>query len=141
KGNQAVNVNNLFEKYYSPGLIKRVQEKDPSLNNRGELLEGDMNPLPKVSLALGASGTRDIIANSASVCHSASSILPIEISIEANNSPLDEILLYNNGKLIAQESLEESISFRGGQANKRTLTVELSNGINEISVVIVNKER
>lgn len=141
KGNQVVNVSNLFEKYYTPGLIGRLHDKDVELNDRSELLESQMSDLPELVVAIGGSGKRSIIMDIDSIFKSAGETIPLEISIGKHETPLDEIRIYNNGKLVVQESLEEDISFRGGSKDKRLYQVSLSNGINELTSVVVNTER
>ncbi len=141
KGNQVINVGNLFEKYYTPGLILRAWKKDPTLNDGGMLEGSDLNKLPAVSLALGAANKRSVVLDNDSVFNVNSAQLPLEISIAPHAEPLDEIRVYNNGKLIAQESLEEAISFRGAGLSKRVVMIDLANGINELTVVLVTHQR
>lgn len=141
KGNQVVNVSNLFEKYYTPGLIGRIHNEDKGLNDRSGLLESQMSDLPELVVAIGGGGKRSVVVDRDSVFTSATITIPLEISIGEHETPLDEIRIYNNGKLVIQESLEENITFRGGSKNKRLYEVPLSNGLNELTSIVVNSER
>ncbi|MFT5823856.1 MAG: WD40 repeat protein [Crocinitomix sp.] len=141
KGNQVVNVSSLFEKYYTPGLIERIHNKDAGLNDRSELLESQMNNLPELVVAIGSGGKRSIVIDSDSIFKANNATIPLEISIGKHDTPLDEIRIYNNGKLIVQESLEENITFRGGGPAKHLYEIQLSNGLNELTSIVVNSER
>ncbi|NOQ72915.1 MAG: hypothetical protein GQ574_12980 [Crocinitomix sp.] len=141
KGNQVVNVNSLFEKYYTPGLIERIHNKDAGLNDRSELLESQMSNLPELIVAIGSGGKRSVVIDNDSIFKANNATVPLEISIGKHDTPLDEIRIYNNGKLIVQESLEENISFRGGGEAKHLFEIPLSNGINELTSIVVNSER
>ncbi len=140
KGNQVVNVSSLFEKYYTPGLIERINNDEEGLDDRSEVLESQMNDLPELLVAIGGAGKRSIVVESDSIFKAKNNNIPLEILIGEHETPLDEIRIYNNGKLILQESLEENISFRGGK-DKHLFEVQLSNGINELTSVVVNSER
>lgn len=141
KGNQVVNVANLFEKYYTPGLIERVQNGEVGLNDRGELLNDAMESLPDLTIALSTAGKRSIVLEEDSIVQVNTAKIPLEIGISQSSMLLDEIRIYNNGKLVIQEPLDENIAFRGAEANKRIYEVELSGGINRIHAVLVNAQR
>lgn len=139
RGKQVVNVNNLFDKYYTPSLIEQIN-KGKSFNDRGEVNEVDMD-LPLISLGLSGTEKRSVRTLDDSVYKSLTATIPLEVKIEAHDIPLEEIRIYNNGKLILQESMEEDIVFRGGDKNKRIFDLPLVNGKNELKVVAVNTKR
>jgi len=141
KGNQVINVNSLFEKYYTPDLIRRIQANDPSINDRGEISIEDIERLPGVTLALGAGNKRSPVLYADSVFYSPNATIPLEIAINSHTQPLSEILIYNNGKLVQQMSLEEGISFRNIGATNHMVSLTLSNGVNRIEVVLVDQQR
>ncbi len=139
RGMQVVNVSNLFDKYYTPGLIEQMSQ-GKSFDDRGSLQKADMD-LPVISLALGGTGKRNIPAANDSIYNLQTKLMPLTVEIGAHETPLDEIRIYNNGKLIIRESMEETITFRGGKNNTRLFELPLGNGINEIKVVAVNIKR
>lgn len=143
KGNEVVNVGSLFEKYYTPGLIERVNEKEEGLQDRGELLDEQMKNIPQITVELALDATtRGNAFTADSVYESNTDQVPLEVGLDPSSAGLmEEIRVYNNGKLVLQESLERNISFRGGDKNKVRLTVPLSNGLNELKIVAINMER
>lgn len=141
KGNQVVTVNSLFEKYYTPDLIRRIQEQDKSLNDQGSLSGDNLEPLPGVVLAVGGTNKREIVFNGDSIINASSGKIPLEVSIHPHNRPLEELRVYNNGKLIHQVGLEEGVSFRSIGQTKYLISIDLSNGLNEIEVVLIDHQR
>lgn len=139
KENQVVNVSNLFNKYYTPNLIQQVST-DKAFNDRGQLRKEDMN-LPQISIAFNTTEKRNLITTNDSVYTSQANLLPLTVYSEKSNTPLDEIRIYNNGKLTHIESVEENIVFRGGAKNRFTFELPLVNGVNEFKVVAVNQRQ
>ncbi|MDA7803776.1 caspase family protein [Crocinitomix sp.] len=140
KGNQVVNINNLFEKYYVPGLIETIDKSDGKFNNRSQIEDGEMQQLPELSFALQKQGSRSLV-DSDSILKSSSEFIDLEVLIAEHDIPLDEIRLYNNGKLILKESLEENVKFRGIGEREHLFKVQLVNGTNEIKALVVNSLR
>lgn len=138
KGNEVVNINSLFNRFYTPGLIRQSAEIEN--NDRGELNQEQMRTIPLVTLAMSGTGTRSAL-NADSVYLSDLSTLPLEVSVNRHNVPIDEIRIYNNGKLIIRESAEEEVEFRGATKNKHLFNIELSSGLNEIKAVVVNTDK
>ena len=140
KGNEVISVSNLFEKYYTPRLIERLNKNEEGLNDRGESLGNHMQSLPRLKVTLASGGTRGISIPKDSIFKSFSDKIPLEIVMDQSSSTIEEIRIYNNGKLVIHESLERNITFRGDKGKLR-LEVPLANGMNEINVLAINEQR
>lgn len=133
-GMEVISVGSLFEKYYTPDLIKRINQGEV-FNETGQSINNAINDRPETQIAItdtefrGGSETIDWREEKVS----------ITISVVTNSKPV-EIRLYNNGKLILSEDWNKKVQFRGG-GNTKTCDVELNNGTNEISAVVINENR
>ena len=139
-GMEVVPVGSLFDKYYSPGLIKRINEGE-DFNDQGENIQKLIETSPTIAFQLSESNKRSIEVEGDSVYRWKKNVLPLGIKINSYDQELEEIRLYNNGKLIIAESLEEKLVFRGGDKDVRSYEVELTDGTNHISGYVINKDR
>ena len=139
-GMEVVPVGSLFDKYYSPGLIKRINEGE-DFNDQGENIQKLIESSPTIAFQLTGSNKRSIEIEGDSIYQWKKDVLPLGIKINSYEQELEEIRLYNNGKLIIAESLEENIVFRGGDKDVRSYEVELTDGTNHISGYVINKDR
>jgi len=128
-GNKAISVDALFDKYYTPSLISRISNNE-TFETTGQEIDQLMNEKPQISVLLSLTNTRNISPIMDSVYQSKENTIQLYISSDEKN--LDEIRVYNNGKLQTNELLQKEISFRG---DKNTFTVNLANGLNEIKVI------
>ena len=141
RGTEVINISQVFEKYYTPGLIQQIRTKPDQFNDRSEQFQENMNGVPAPALSIYADGTRSVNTMKDSVYRSDLSQLELEIAIPDHKAPLSEVRVYNNGKLIATELLEENIVFRGIGARKKKLNIQLAPGENDISVVVISENR
>lgn len=141
RGTEVISVSQVFEKYYTPSLIQQIRSKPDQFNDRSEGFGNALNGVPPASISIYAGGTRSITALPDSVYHLDHANMSLEIEIPAHKDPLSEIRVYNNGKLIASESLEENVVFRGIGARKSNLNVHLAPGKNDISVIVFSENR
>lgn len=139
-GMEVVPVGNLFDKYYSPGLIKRINEGE-DFNDQGENIQKLIETSPTIAFQLTGSNKRAIEIEGDSVYKWKKDLLPLGIKINSYDQEVDEIRIYNNGKLIIAESLEENIVFRGRDKDVRSYEVKLTDGNNHISGYVINKDR
>ena len=139
-GMEVVPVGSLFDKYYSPGLIKRINEGE-DFNDQGENIQKLIETSPTIAFHLTESSKRSIEIEVDSVYSWKKEVLPLGIQINSYDQDVDEIRIYNNGKLIIAESLEENIVFRGGDKDMRNYDVKLTDGTNKITGYVINSDR
>ena len=137
-GMEVVPVGSLFKKYYAPGLLKRIMRGE-EFKDIGQNLESEIRSAPMARIALSGAGKRTITVGQDSVVQWRKEKIPLTVIVDESEESLGDIRIYRNGKLIVNESFIEEIEFRGGEENSRTFDVQLSDGSNEISVVVSNK--
>ncbi|MBD3638204.1 MAG: caspase family protein [Crocinitomicaceae bacterium] len=139
-GLEVVPVSSLFDKYFSPGLIKRINAGE-SFNDTGENIQELIESSPLIAFHLTESNKRSIPVEHDSVYRWKRNTLPLGIQINSMDKTLQEIRVYNNGKLVVAEALEKEVVFRGGDKDIRSYEIPLSDGNNEISGVVINSDR
>ena len=139
-GIESIKVSSLFDKYYSPGLIQRIQEGE-SFDDRGEDINRTLKESPSVAFHLTNTSKRSIPVEIDSNYVWKSDRLPLDISIDSKGKNLEEVRIYNNGKLVVKEMLNEEIVFRGGAKDTRNFEIPLYDGNNSISAVVINEDR
>jgi WD40 repeat protein len=139
-GMKVVPVGSLFDKFYTPGLIKRINEGE-SFNDTGENIGDLIEASPLIAFHLTESNKRSIPVEHDSIYRWKKDLLPLGIQINSKDKELQEVRVYNNGKLVIAESLEEELVFRGGEKDMRHYEVPLSDGDNEITGLVINKDR
>lgn len=139
-GMEVVPVRSLFDKYYSPGLIKRINSGE-SFNDQGQHISKLIESSPTIAFHLTETNKRSIPVEHDSIYTWKKELLPLGIQINSQDQKLEEIRIYNNGKLVIAESLEENLVFRGGDKDVRSYEVKLSDGTNHISGYVINTDR
>lgn len=139
-GMEVVPVGSLFDKYFTPGLIQRVN-KGENFNETGENIQELIQKTPLIAFHLSESSKRSIPVEEDSVYNWKKNLLPLGIQINSQEEEMEEVRIYNNGKLVIAESFEEKLVFRGGDKDIRNYEIQLVDGENRISGVVVNKNR
>jgi len=139
-GLEVVSVGSLFEKYYTPGLIKRIMQGEKFSDT-----ETDLNKIlkesPQLNIQIIEANNKIVNIRTDSVYKWRNEILPITINVAKQGGELDEIRIYNNGKLVFNEKIGESPVFRGTAKFSKTYDIKLADGNNDIKTVVINKER
>lgn len=138
-GMEVIPVGSLFDKYYTPDLIQKVNNGTKKTET-GENLHQILKTSPLISFEISDVSARSGFVND-SVFQWQKSILPLGIRINSQGQSVDEIRIYNNGKLVIQESLSTELVFRGESKDIRQFEIPLSNGINNLSAVVINENR
>ncbi|MBN2521934.1 MAG: caspase family protein [Bacteroidales bacterium] len=137
-GLEVVPVESLFEKYYAPNLIRRIQE-GKEFTDSGSGLEELIKDIPKVEMNILPDNSISSIATIDSVewFHD-----KITLSVQATDmgGGIDELRLYNNGKLI-QNITYPGTAKRSGKQYKETIEVPVYAGKNLITATAYNKDR
>jgi WD40 repeat protein len=133
-GMEVLPIGSLFDKYYSPQLIQRLNqgEKFDLGTNINELMkESPEVAFVKNNQRNGGKGMSEIV--------SSKQTMELDVEVSKENQNIEEIRLYNNNKLLEIKGLKEDIAFRGNSDVKK-FSVELSNGMNELKVVAKNSD-
>jgi hypothetical protein len=138
-GFEVIPVGSLFDKYYTPDLINKIMSGEKQ-NRTGENLHQLMRETPVISYDLTSLNTRSGSASD-SIIQWKNSTIPLDIRMNSQGQSLDEIRIYNNGKLVLQEPISGDLVFRGGDKDVRRFEVALSDGENKLTTVVVNSDR
>jgi WD40 repeat protein len=131
-GMKSLKVGTFFEKYYQPGLYnqlkngQRFQEKDQGLNQF-------MDEVPNFDLRFtNFQGKSSTVEMDSTYQHNKSDV-ELNLAFSSGLKLVDKILIYNNGKLIQEENINEDVVFRG-LSDEKQITVPLYPKKNTISV-------
>ncbi|MEO9533201.1 MAG: caspase family protein [Crocinitomicaceae bacterium] len=138
-GMDVVPVGSLFDKYFSPGLINRMNNGE-SFNDRGEI-NSYIESSPTLAFHLSETSKRSIPVDADSTYKWKRDRLPLSLEIDSQDEALEEVRIYNNGKLVVSEMFNEKLVFRGGAKNMKSYEIPLSDGDNLISGSVINKNR
>lgn len=137
-GTEVIPVNALFEKYYTPNLIKRIQageEFEEQTNDLKALIQS----APSLQLSLIEDDVLDETVNTDSVVWFKEK-LQVSLNVIDNGRGVDEIRIFNNGKLIQNDVFADQ-SVRAGKKHSMLVEVPVSTGENKITAVALNKDR
>ncbi|MEX2484996.1 MAG: caspase family protein [Brumimicrobium sp.] len=131
-GMKSLKVGTFFEKYYQPGLYnqlkngQRFQEKDQGLNQF-------MDDVPNFDLRFtNFQGKSAIVETDSTYQHNKAEV-ELNMAFSSGMKSVENVLIYNNGKLIKEEKLNEDVVFRG-LSNEKKITIPLYPKKNKISV-------
>lgn len=139
-GMRSLQVETFFKKYYHPGLYDYLIKgnrfvaptKDQGLNQL-------MDDLPRFELYFQNFQGNQLLVNQDSIYLHNSSSIDTEITFLSGGKEADEIQVFNNGKLLLQQSVEEDVVFRS-LAKKRQITLPLVPGTNELTIRLTTKK-
>jgi hypothetical protein len=117
-GLYVISINSVFDKYYSPNLIKRLMSGE-NFNDTGSSLKTIIKNKPEIKFQFASTDKRSTVHEQDSVYQSKTKI-------------------YNNGKLLENESWQKEITFRGSGNIIKTFDIPLVNGENKLKVIAVN---
>ena len=139
-GMNVIAIESLFDKYYTPGLAKRVMSGD-RLNDTGENIQNLIKNRPELAFQIPMGKTRATDLNADSTIVSKTENFSVDITTIENGEDIIEIRLYNNGKLIHTEAKGTDLVFRGESKNTSTYNVQLIDGVNHLEAVALSKSR
>lgn len=137
-GMQVINIESLFDKYYTPGLAQKVMAGNDQFDT-GENFNTLIQNRPELAFQIPNSKKRTLLVNSDSIVESRSQLFSIDVAVLDNEDDIDEVRIYNNDKLVARRSTNEEIVFRGAK-NVETFEIELIDGINNLKAVASSKK-
>lgn len=137
-GIEVVPIGSLFDKYYSPNLLRRISEGE-KFNDTGENLNKTMKEAPLIALHINDGKKRGIEIHHDSVYKAKSPVLSVGVEVNSQGIGVKEIRIYNNGKLVISEPYGDNIVFRGGEKDVQYFDINLSDGDNRISAMVINE--
>jgi len=137
-GLEVVSVGSLFEKYYLPNLIRHIQDDKP-FDTTKTAIHTLIKEVPDVKIRVSRDeASVDQVATDSIIAYNSSVSLTIEAIDE--RSGIDELRIYNNGKLVEHRKYASN-SKRAMKKHQETIRIPVSEGENSISAVAFNKER
>lgn len=136
KGVQTQDIGNLFKQYFSPDLMKTVLTGDIKNTDQGRHIEDILDNGIRFNVAIQNNLSELITPVKDSVYLIHDSRVTMQLQFEKNYKYQD-ILVYNNGKLILTESNDEEVTFRGSK-NGIMIEVPLSPQRNSIDVKVID---
>lgn len=138
-GMEVIALESLFDKYYTPGLAKKVMDGE-SMNDTGENLNSLIKNRPELAFQLSNSKKRTAIIDNDSIVVSRSALFSIDVAIVEKGEEISEVRLYNNGKLVSNRTKNEELIFRGAMGNTESFEVELVDGLNNLKAVATSEK-
>jgi len=137
-GMEVAPVGSLFSKYFSPDLIQRISKGEFSgaVNSQ---MQKDIAGSPVIDFLMEDGAQRSLLSSTDSVLRWNKKQFPVSIQINSQGLSLQEIRIYNNGKLVLNEPFKNEVVFRGGDKDVRHYAIDLHAGTNVISAVVVNE--
>lgn len=132
-GNKVIAVNSLFDKYYTPSLISRVMNGE-DFESTGMNINTIIDEKPEIDVQIVSTQSRNISPLIDNTYEADKETL--ELAITPKQKDIDEIRVYNNGKLQTNDIFKKEISFRGSNNN---FAVQLADGINNINVIAIKE--
>jgi WD40 repeat protein len=137
KSTKFLSLDKLYEKYYTPGLLKRLLagEKFPIIEN-----PDDLKPKP-ASKILYAEKQRNLeVRDDKPSYTNTTGIAEITVNAIAPEDKIDEIRLFHNGKVITLATRGMFVTDNDGTDSKK-YTVNLLPGTNNFRAVALNSQR
>ncbi len=135
-GLDVVSIESLFDKYYTPNLVKRLMAGE-KLNDTGESLNHLLKSRPELAFNVPGLEVRSGEIHTDSVIKSKVNQVAIDIAVLENGKAVNEIRLYNNGKLIENENSSKNLVFRSADKYQKTFEIDLIDGLNRIKAIAV----
>lgn len=138
KGIQTQDIGNLFNQYFSPDLIKKALSGDIKNTDQGRNIENILDDGIRFKVAVLNNLKELITPLKDSVYRMHDSRVTMQLQFEKNYK-YEDILVYNNGKLILTESNDEEVAFRGAK-NTVMIEVPLVPQRNSIDIKVTDTE-
>jgi WD40 repeat protein len=134
-GLDVITVNSLFEKYYTPNLLKRINDGEKFSEETSDL-NAIINSTPTLKFEIN----QEISTENIDSVVWYKNTLPVSIEITDQGGGIDELRIYNNGKLIINEKYQNN-QRRSGKKQTGNFEIPIASGINDLTAVAFNKDR
>ncbi len=130
-GMKALEVGSFFKKYYYPNLYKHIQNGQRFIDDE-QGINSLMNDIPLYNLQFKNIKNNIINTKPDTTYTFTTNTLTLDIVLQKKYDNIAKIRVYNNGKLIKDESFAQEIEFRGNKTT-RSVDIELIPKLNKIS--------
>ncbi len=139
KGTETKNIGNLFNQYYTPGLILQQLEGKTKNTDQGRNIEDILENGIDFELAILNKLDEYFIPKKDSnhVAHRSTASIRIEFE---ENYKYQDILVYNNSKLVLTQTSDEEVAFRGSKQNI-IIEIPLVPQQNVIDIKVIDKQQ
>ena len=147
KGLDVIPLESLYDKYYTPGLLKRIiaGEKLPPISEKDDIKNLKAPPLVKILPPVDSDVRNLVVADDvASLRRYASKTGRIKLTVEAvaNDDGISELRLFHNGKAIGADTRNLTVEDdKLDQKKSLTFEVQLSDGENHFRAIALNSQR
>ncbi|MBS1731604.1 MAG: caspase family protein [Bacteroidetes bacterium] len=128
-----------FEQFYTPGLLPRILGSEtfaPPIVNINTI-----KPAPKVKIMYNPVLRNLELAGDTSTFNVKEQQLTITVNAEAADDVIDEIRLYQNGKLITTTARNLVVDNDKSAIQTKTFNIVLNNGTNSLKAIAINSQR
>jgi WD40 repeat protein len=140
KGREIIPLEQLYEGFYTPGLMKQVLAGTVS-DVKKDIK--DIKSPPSVKLTYEPSKVYKDLLLDGQVMDVTVEKSVVQVTAEANSVDgiIEEIRLYHNGKLVGNTTRNLVVEDEKNKTEKKVFDLELSEGENRIKVVAINAQR
>ncbi|MBL4704746.1 MAG: caspase family protein [Flavobacteriales bacterium] len=137
-GMESLSVGSFFKKYHAPGLQKRIMNGE-KFKETGQNIHELIKSASEVATTFKDFQNKKTTPISDSIYQHHSDNISLNISASSNTDIAEQVRIYNNGKLILNESFKEEVNFRGANKQERTFNIGLVPGLNKLEIISINK--
>jgi WD40 repeat protein len=134
-------LSSLYEKFYTPNLISIALDEKEIVETEIEI--EDLNIPPEIK-SISPNKDQDLEAfeiDESNILKSKKESIEIVYEVDSKGDSIDEIRLYQNGKLIITKQRGYTIVKENSQKNEFRIQVQLTKGQNTFKAVAINSQR
>jgi WD40 repeat protein len=138
QGIETIPLDNLYETFYTPNLLARILQNDAL-----PVPDVDVNKLaapPKVKMTFDVARNL-VVSDDVAKLDWTNEAISVKVNAESIESPIDEIRLYLNGKLVDNASRNLVAEDDNVKSLSKTFTIKLAPGTNNFKAIALNKQR
>lgn len=128
-----------FEQFYTPGLLPRLLNSESLAPPVVDI--NTIKPAPKVKIVYNPKLRNLVLANDIATFDTGEPQVSFTVQASAPEDVIDEIRLYQNGKLITTTNRNLVVDDDKSNEQTKSFTLTLINGANEIKAVAINSQR
>src|SRR5690554_8127211 len=118
---EVIAISSLIDKYYTPGLAKKVMEGE-SIMDTGENMKSLIQNRPELTFLFASQKTNATVKEEDSILISKSATCSVDVALIVNGEKISEVKFFNDVMLVGYATSEQRINFRS--AKETTLTTE-----------------
>ncbi len=139
RGLEVLPLESAFEQFYTPGLLPRLLNNESFAPPIVDI--NTIKPAPKVKIVYNPKLRNLVLENAVATFDTDNDQVSFSVQASAPDDVIDEIRLYQNGKLITTTSRNLVVDNDKTNEQNKAFTLTLTNGANEIKAVAINSQR